>query len=101
MKIKPIVARNAYELAEALGLSPYDGLEIDMRCQMNAKIIEAMPKSDLTQAQVAKAVGISRSCLTAILNRNRADVSIDLMIRILAVLGYRTKFSFTRARHAA
>jgi hypothetical protein len=33
----------------------------------------------------------SRSRITAILNRNTHDVSTDLMLRILASLGYRAK----------
>ena len=43
----------------------------------------------------------SRSRLTAILNRDRTNVSTDLMLRILASLGYRTKMTFTRIRPAA
>ena len=44
---------------------------------------------------------MSRTRLTAILNRNTAHVSTELMLRMLAVLGYRAKITFVRARSAA
>jgi predicted XRE-type DNA-binding protein len=100
-KVKPIVIRDAKDLARALGLSPADAVELEIRGQLNDKIIEAVKKSGLTHAQVAKAASTSRSRLTAILNRDRTNVSTDLMLRILAALGYRTKVTFHRVRHAA
>jgi predicted XRE-type DNA-binding protein len=100
-KAKPAVARNADELAHALGLSPADAAEMEIRSRINDKIIEAARKSGLTHAQLAKAARTSRSRLTAILNRNRTHVSTDLMLRVLAALGYRTKVSFRRIRVAA
>ena len=100
-KLKPIVVRNATELASALGLSASDAVELEVRSQLNDKIIEAVKKSGLTHAQVAKAARTSRSRLTAILNRDRTSVSTDLMLRILAALGYRTKMTFQRVRRAA
>lgn len=100
-KVKPIIVRNGAELAEAFGLSAADGIELEIRSQINDKIIQGVKKTGLTHAQLAKAAGTSRSRLTAILNRNRRHVSTDLMLRILAVLGYRTKVSFERVRRAA
>ena len=100
-KAKGIVVRNASELARALGLSPSEAVDLEVRGQLNDKIIAAVTKSGMTHAQVAKAAGTSRSRLTAILNRDRTNVSTDLMLRILASLGYRTKMTFTRIRPAA
>lgn len=100
-KVKPIVVRNVGELARALRLSPSDAVELEIRSQINDKIIEGVRLSGLTHAQVAKAVGTSRSRLTAILNRDRSHVSTDLLLRILLGLGYRTKISFRRIRSAA
>jgi predicted XRE-type DNA-binding protein len=101
MKVNPIIARNAVELAEVLGLSPADALEWEARRQINDKIVAAIKKSGLTHAQVAKVAGTSRSRVTAIVNRNRGQVSTDLMLRILTALGYRIKVSFARIRRAA
>jgi predicted XRE-type DNA-binding protein len=94
---KPIVAKDAAELADVLGLSPADGAEIQLRSDLNDKIIEAVRKAGLTHTQVAKLSRTSRSRITAILNRNTKDVSTDLMLRIMASLGYRAKLTFSRA----
>ena len=94
---KAVVARNAYELADALGLTPADAVEIEVRSALNDKIVEIVKKHDLTHAEVAKIAQTSRTRLTAILNRNTHGVSTDLMLRILARLGYRAKISFSRA----
>lgn len=100
-KIKPVIVRSAGELARALRLSPSDAVELEIRSQINDKIIDAVKRSGLTHAQVAKASGTSRSRLTALLNRDRAHVSTDLMLRILAALGYQTKMSFRQLSTAA
>src|ERR1700733_13832961 len=100
-KVRPIVTHNARELARALGLSPTDAAEMALRCRLNEKIIASVKKSGLTHAEVAKAAQTSRTRLTAILNRNTAHVSTDLMLRILLALGYRAPISFTRTNRAA
>ena len=93
---KPVVAEDAPALAEILGLTPIDGAEIQLRSDLNDTIIEVVEKSGLTHAQVAKLARTSRSRMTAILNRNTHDVSTDLMLRIMASLGYRAKLTFSR-----
>jgi predicted XRE-type DNA-binding protein len=100
-KIKSIVVRNTIELCEALNLAPADAVEMDIRQQLNEKIIVAVKRSGMTHAQVAGAAVTSRPRVTAILNGNTAHVSTDLMLRILAALGYRAKITFTRPPRAA
>jgi predicted XRE-type DNA-binding protein len=100
-KIKPIVARNAAELAEVLGLSSADAVEMQIRRRINDKIVEAVNRSGLTHARAAKIARTPRTRLTAILNRNTSHVSTDLMLRILLALGYRAKITFSRTRSAA
>jgi hypothetical protein len=100
-KVRPIVTRTAAELAEAIGLSREEGMEIELRCTLNDTIIAAVRDSGLTHAQVAKAARTSRSRLTAILNRNTVNVSTDLMLRILFALGYRLELRVSRTRRAA
>lgn len=94
---KSLVARDAAELAHILGLSPADGAEIQLRSDLNDKIIEIVRKTGLTHGQVAKLARTSRSRVTAILNRETKDVSTDLLLRIIASLGYRAKITFSRA----
>jgi hypothetical protein len=100
-KKQTIVTRNARELAKALNLSPANMVEIDVRIQINNKIIAAAKNSGLTHADIAKAAGTSRTRITAILNQDTTHVSTDLMLRILAALGYRANITFTRTRRAA
>ena len=96
-KRKPIIARNASELAKVLGLSKADGVEMEIRSDLNDKIIDVVEKKKLTHAQVAKLARTSRTRITAIMNRNTKDVSTDLMLRIIASLGVQAKIVFQRA----
>jgi predicted XRE-type DNA-binding protein len=96
-KVKPVVARDAKELAKALGLSPADGVEIEIRSDLNDKIIQVVNKRGLTHSQVAKLARTSRTRVTAILNRNTHDISTDLMLRVLAALGVHAKLQFKKA----
>ncbi len=96
-KSKITITKNASELAQALGLSPANGVEIEVRSTLNDKIIEIVEKHGLTHQQVAKLAQTSRTRVTAILNHNTQDVSTDLMLRILARLGYKAKIIFSKA----
>lgn len=96
-----ITTRTAEELVAALGLSPEDAVETEVRRRINEKIIEVVARGGLTHDQVARKARTSRSRLTAILNRDTRHVSTDLMLRILAVLGYSADITFRRVRPAA
>ncbi len=96
-KTKPVVTRNAKELAQALGLDRAEGADIAIRSALNTKIIEVVAKKGLTHEQVAKIAGTSRTRVTAIMNRNTKDISTDLMLRVLGALGVSAKISFGRA----
>jgi predicted XRE-type DNA-binding protein len=96
-KVKPVVARNAKELAVVLGLTPAAGLEIEIRSDLNDKIIEIVNKKGLTHTQVAQLAHSSRTRITAILNRNTQDISTDLLLRVLASLGVEAKLQFKSA----
>ena len=96
-KPKGIVTRTAAELAKALGLSPADGAEIELRSDLNTKIAEVVRRKGLTHAQVARLAYTSRTRVTAIMNRNTKDVSTDLLLRVLYALGYKAKIKFQRA----
>jgi predicted XRE-type DNA-binding protein len=96
-KTKPIVAKNAGQLAQVLGLSRADGIEFAVRSALNTKIIEVAQKRGLTHAQLASLAGTSRTRITAIMNRNTKDISTDLMLRVLGSLGVAAKVTFGRA----
>ena len=96
-KTKAIVTRNAGELAKALGLTPTDGAEIELRSELNSKIAEIVRRKALTHAQVARLAKSSRTRITAILNRNTKNASTDLLLRVLYALGYTAKLTIKRA----
>jgi len=96
-KSKPIITRTAAELAKALGLTSADGAEIQLRSDLNSKIVEIVQRKDLTHAQVARLARTSRTRVTAIMNRNTKDVSTDLLLRVLYSLGYTAKIKFQKA----
>jgi len=96
-KINPVVARNAKELANALGLTPADGAEIELRSELNSKIVEIVARKKLTHGEVAKMAKTSRTRVTAILNRNTKNVSTDLLLRLLYALGYTAKLRIMKA----
>lgn len=96
-KSKAIITRTAAELAKALGLTPADGAEIELRSNLNSKIAEVVQRKGLTHAQVARLARTSRTRVTAIMNRNTKDVSTDLLLRVLYALGYTAKIKFQKA----
>lgn len=96
-KVKAVKTKNVQELAKFLGLTPADGVEIEIRTDLNAKIIEVVKAKGLTHAEVAKLAHTSRTRVTALLNWNTLEISTDLMLRVLAALGYKAKITFARA----
>jgi len=94
---KRMVTSSSGELAEALGLTPADGAEIELRSELNTKIAEEVKRRKLTHADVARMAKTSRTRVTAILNRNTRDVSTDLLLRVLYALGWTARVRFKRA----
>lgn len=96
-KSKAVVAKTSAGVAKALGLTPADGAEIELRSNLNSKIVEIVGRKRLTHNQVAKLARTSRTRVTAIMNRNAKDISTDLLLRVLYALGYTVRITFQRA----
>jgi predicted XRE-type DNA-binding protein len=96
-KINPVVARNSKELASALGLTSAEGAEIELRSELNSRIVGIVARKKLTHAEVARLAKTSRTRVTAILNRNTRNVSTDLLLRLLYALGYTAKLRIKKA----
>lgn len=96
-KPRVVVTRTAGELARALGLTPADGPEIELRSDLNTKIVAVVQRKGLTHAQVACLAGTSCTRVTTIMNRNTKDISTDLLLRVLYALGYTAKIKFQPA----
>lgn len=96
-KPEAIKTKNAGELADFLGLSSIDAVEMEIRSDLNAKIIDVVKKRGLTHEQVAHLASTSRSRMTAILNCNTRHVSTDLLLRVLGALGIHARIRFQKA----
>jgi predicted XRE-type DNA-binding protein len=93
-RTKSIVAKNPKELGEALGISSRRWAEIELRSDLNDKIIEVVQKRGLTHQEVADLAETARTRITKLLNRNASDISTDLMLRVLFSLGVAAKVRF-------
>jgi predicted XRE-type DNA-binding protein len=100
-RVKPIVARTAEDLAEALGLEAAAAKEWQVQYALLKRLKEIVRRKGITHAEVAKRAGTSRTRVTAILNDDLEHVSSDLLIRIIGSLGYRVNVSVVRADTAA
>ena len=97
MSKKMQTTKNADELASYLGLDSADAAEIEFKMDLNNRIIEIVKKKKLTHEKVAKLAGSSRTRMTALMNRNTKDISIDLMLRVLSSLGYKAIIKIQKA----
>jgi predicted XRE-type DNA-binding protein len=100
-KIKPIVARTPEDVADALGLARVAAKEWQFQHVLLARLKEITRRQKITHLEIARRAGTSRTRVTSILNDNLEHVSSDLLIRILASLGYRVKVSVVRSDSAA
>ena len=100
-KVKPVIARTPEELASALGLSATEEKEWQVQYVLLKRLKGIVRRQKITHAEIAKKAGTSRTRVTAILNDDLEQVSSDLLIRILASLGYRVKVSVIRSDSAA
>lgn len=100
-KSKKVVARGPAALAKALGLTPREANEWQVQYALLKRLQAVVQSAALTHAEVARRGGSSRTRVTAILNGNLDNVSSDLLIRLLAGLGYRVRVSVSRSNRAA
>ena len=96
-KNKVVVTKNSKELAAALGLSPLDAIEWEVRLMITNKIISSTERSELTVTDIAKIAGTSRSRITKILKNDTHGISLDVLVRVLGALGEEMKISFKKA----
>ncbi len=97
MNKKSHTTKSASELAEYLGLDSADSGELELKLDLNNKIIDIVKKRKLTHEKLAKLSGSSRTRMTALLNRNTKDISIELMLRVLSALGYKATLKVKKA----
>jgi predicted XRE-type DNA-binding protein len=100
-KIKPIAGATPEDLADALGLPCSAEEEWQVQHVLLARVKDVSRRQKLTHLEIARRAGTSRTRVTSILNDDLDHVSSDLLIRILASLGYRVKVSVVKSRNAA
>ena len=98
---KPIVAATPESLARALGLPSTEAKQWQVQHALLTRLKQIVRVHRFTHLEIARRSGTSRTRVTAILNDDLEHVSTDLLIRILAALGYRVKVSVVRSRDAA
>ena len=100
-KLKTTTARTPEELAGALGLPAVAAKEWQVQYDLLKKLKVIARRQKITHAEIARRAGTARTRVTAILNDDLEHVSSDLLIRILASLGYRVRVSVVRSDSAA
>jgi len=100
-KIRPVIAGTPEDLADALGLPRVAAEEWQFQHVLLARLKEVARRQELTHMEIAKLAGTSRTRITSILNNDLEHVSSDLLVRILASLGYRVKVSVVKSNRAA
>jgi predicted XRE-type DNA-binding protein len=101
MNVKKITAETPEALARTLGLSGAEAQEWQVQHALMKRLRQIVVDKGLTHAEVATMGGSSRSRVTAILGGNLDHVSSDLLIRLLAALGYWVRVSVSRVDPAA
>jgi len=100
-KLKPIVAATPEALAGALGLSSAEATQWRAQHALLTHLKAIVRQQQFTHAEIARRSRTSRTRVTAVLNDDLEHVSTDLLIRILASLGYQVKVSVVKTRTAA
>ena len=100
-KVEPVIAASAEELACALGLPAASAKEWQVQHALLKRLKEIVSRQGVTHAEIAARSGTSRTRVTAILNGNLEHVSSDLLVRILASLGYSVRVSVVKSPAAA
>jgi len=96
-KLKPVVARTLESVARALGLSAAEAQEWRFQHVLLSRIRAVVKREAITHAELARRAATSRTRVTPILNGDLEHVSSDLLIRLLAALGYRVRAVVSRS----
>jgi predicted XRE-type DNA-binding protein len=80
------ISKEAKRMAEDLGLSEVDAYIMDLKAKLYTKSSQLIKASKLTHEQIAKQIGTSRSRVNRIANKGENNVSIELLLKLIAVL---------------
>ncbi len=88
---------SATSLAKQLNISKARGLEAVIKARLIAAVLKEAEKRHLTHAALARASGLSRSAVTAILSGSLQKVTIDRVLRLVEAAGLEAEVKVRRA----
>jgi len=80
------ISKEAKRMAEDLGLSEVDAYIMELKAKLYIKSSTLIKESKLTHSEIAKLIGTSRSRINRIANKGENSVSIELLLKLIAVL---------------
>lgn len=80
------LSKQAKTLAEDLGLNNADAIVMELKAKLYEQASKSIKKSKLSHEAIAKKIGTSRSRITRIANLGENSLSIELLVKIIAVL---------------
>ncbi len=95
-KKKILVAKNPEDLVRLLGLHPSVAVEWELRRDITNRICRVAKTKKVKVSHLAKAAETSRARITKILKGEDIGISLDVLARVLGVLGERVKISFEK-----
>jgi predicted XRE-type DNA-binding protein len=80
------LSKEAKKMAEDLGLTEVDAYIMELKARLYTKSYELIKASKLTHEEIANLIGTSRSRINRIANKGENNVSIELLLKLIAVL---------------
>ena len=86
MKRQIKISKEAKTMANVLGLSDIDAYIMEIKVKLYTKSAKLIKASKLTHESIAQLIGTSRSRISRIANHGENNVSIELLIKVIATL---------------
>ncbi len=80
------ISMEAKRLAADLGLTEVDAYIMELKAKLYIKSSALIKESKLTHSEIAKLIGTSRSRINRIANKGENNVSIEILLKLIAVL---------------
>lgn len=80
------LTKEAKRMAADLGLSEVDAYIMELKAKLYIKSSQLIKASKLNHEQIAKLIGTSRSRINRIANKGENNVSIEILLKLIAVL---------------
>ena len=88
------ISKEAKKITEDLELSEVDAYIMELKAKLYSKSAELIKGSKFTHSEIARMIGTSRSRINRIANRGESNVSIELLLKIIAVLEGKSAIKF-------